>query len=115
MPQATASALRIAVERKGHNALVRCHGRLVAGVTNRLHAEIKPLIPDCKRIVLDFADLSHMDSSGIGTLVRLYVSAKSAGCSLELMNVGKPVRHVLGITHLLSVLQIIGENNIKWF
>ena len=54
-----------------------------------------------------------MDSSGIGTLVRLYVHCKSAGCALELMNVGQSVRQLLGITHLLSVFQMIGENNIR--
>ena len=54
-----------------------------------------------------------MDSSGIGTLVRLYVHCKSAGCALERMNVGQSVRQLLGITHLLSVFQMIGENNIR--
>jgi anti-anti-sigma regulatory factor len=54
-----------------------------------------------------------MDSMGLGTVVRLYVSAKSAGCALELANVGKPIRHLLGVTHLMSVLAIIGENNIR--
>ena len=39
---------------------------------------LRQLVPDHKRIVLDFTDLTHMDSSGIGTLVRLYVHAKSA-------------------------------------
>jgi len=54
-----------------------------------------------------------MDSS-IGTLVRLYLHCKSAGCALELMNVGRPLRQLLGITHLLSVFQMIGENNIRF-
>jgi anti-sigma B factor antagonist len=54
-----------------------------------------------------------MDSSGLGTVVRLYASAKSAGCALELANIGKPVRYLLGVTHLISVLTIIGENNIR--
>jgi anti-anti-sigma regulatory factor len=54
-----------------------------------------------------------MDSMGLGTLVRLYVSAKSAGCVLELINVGTSVRQLLGISHLLSVFQTIGENNIR--
>jgi anti-anti-sigma factor len=59
------------------------------------------------------AELTHMDSSGIGTLVRLYVSSKSAGRTLELTNVGRSVRQLLGITQLLDVLAIIGENNIR--
>jgi anti-sigma B factor antagonist len=63
--------------------------------------------------VLDFKELTHMDSMGIGTLVRLYVSCKAAGSVLELMNVGPSVRQLLGITHLLSVFQMIGENNIR--
>ena len=111
--QAVAKSLSLAIKRSGNTAVVHCHGRLVAGVTGYFYREVSPLIPDRKRIALDFAELSHMDSSGIGTLVRLYVSAKSGGCTLQLMNVGKPVRCLLGITHLMSLLQIIGENNIR--
>jgi anti-sigma B factor antagonist len=112
--KAAATPLTLAVDRKGDTAVVRCSGKLVSGVDDLLYLQVKQLIPDCKRIVLDLKDLSHMDSMGIGTLVRLYVSARSAGCDLELTNIGKSVRRLLGVTHLLSVLTIIGENNIKW-
>ena len=110
---AAARRLTVAVEHRTHLIVVRCGGRLVAGVTDRLYNEVKPLVPGPKRIVLDCKELTHMDSSGIGTLVRLYVHCKSAGCALELMNVGQSVRQLLGITHLLSVFQMIGENNIR--
>ena len=46
-------------------------------------------------------------------MVRLYVHCTSAGCALELMNVGQSVRQLLGITHLLSVLQMMAENHHK--
>jgi anti-sigma B factor antagonist len=85
----------------------------VSGATNLLYVPVSQLIPGQKRIVLDLADLTHMDSTGIGTLVRLYVSARSAGCALELVNVGRPIRQLLGVTNLLAVFTIIGENNIK--
>lgn len=111
--KAARTGLTLAVERYSNAVVVRCSGRLVAGVNERLYLEVRQLIPDSKRIVLDLAELTHMDSMGLGTLVRLYVSAKSAGCALELKNVGKPIRHLLGVTHLLSVLEIIGENNIR--
>ena len=114
MPDKVAtSRLTLAVDRKGDVAVVRCSGKLVAGVSDRLHREVSQLIPGPKRIVLDFKDLTHIDSMGIGTLVRLYVSCKSAGSVLELINVGTSVRQLLGITHLLSVFQTIGENNIR--
>jgi len=111
--KATASRLTLAVERKADLIVVRCSGRLVAGVSEGLYREISQLIPDSKCIVLDFKELTHMDSMGIGTLVRLYVSFKAAGSALQLMNVGTSVRQLLGITHLLSVFQMIGENNIR--
>jgi anti-sigma B factor antagonist len=85
----------------------------VAGVNDLLYQEVSQLIPGCKRILLDLTDLSHMDSTGLGTLVRLYVTARSAGCSLLLFNIGKPIRHLLGVTHLLSVFEVIGNNNIR--
>src|SRR6202030_4832067 len=111
--QALASLLTIVVERTGDDAEVRCSGRLVAGVNDRLYLEVSQLIPSSKRILLDLTDLTHKDSTGLGTLVRLYVSAKSAGCTLLLFNIGKPIRHLLGLTHLLSVFEVIGNNNIK--
>jgi|SRR5271156_2186510 len=111
--KADANPLTLAVDRTGNSAVVRCNGRLVSGVNDLLYLQVKQLIPECKRIVLDLQETTHMDSSGLGTVARLYVSAKSAGCTLELANIGKPVRYLLGVTHLISVLTIIGENNIR--
>ena len=109
----TASPLTFDIERSGETTVVRLHGKLIAGVGDVFYSKIKALIPDSKRIVLDMADLERMDSIGLGAVVRLYVSGRSAGCSVELMNIGKPVRDLLGVTHLLSVLSIIGENGIR--
>ncbi len=111
--EATASHLTLDVDRTGNAAVVRCSGRLVAGVNDLLYLEVSQLIPGYKRIVLDLTDLTHMDSTGLGTVVRLYVSAKSAGCVLELINLGKRIRQLLGVTNLLSVFTVIGEQNIR--
>jgi len=98
----------------GNTVVVHCHGRLVAGVTNLLYTGVIDLIPDTKRIILDLSDLKHTDSMGLGTLVRLYVSAKAAGSSLELMHLSKQIQHLLGITNMLSVFTVIGENGVKF-
>lgn len=109
----TVSRLRVSIQRTSEVATVRCSGRLVTGVNDDFYNEVRQLFPDHKRIVLDFTELAHIDSSGIGTLVRLYVSAKSAACVLELNNVGKPIRHLLGVTHLWSIFGSVGENKIR--
>jgi anti-sigma B factor antagonist len=111
--QAAASPLTLVVDRSGNAAAVRCSGRLVAGANDRLYLEVSQLIPSSKRILLDLTDVTHMDSTGLGTLVRLYVSARSAGCALPLFNIGKPIRELLGATRLLSVFEVIGNNNTK--
>ena len=107
-------SLFIIVERNESLSVVRCRGRLVAGCSDAFQREIKPLIPEYKRIVVDMREVTHMDSVGLGTIVRLYVSAKSGGCSLELANIGPSVRQLLGVTHLISVLAIIGVYNVRF-
>jgi len=109
----TAAPLTLDVERTGTTAVVRCHGRLVSGVNDILYNQARQLMPEAKRVVLDLTNLTHVDSTGLGTLVRLYVHSRSVGCSLELINLGPKVRQLLGMTNLLSVFTIIGEHNIK--
>jgi anti-sigma B factor antagonist len=105
--------LTLEIEHTGDVTLVRCHGYLVSGLADRLHAKVRPLIPDRKRIVLDLSEVVWMDSMGLGTLVGLYTSAKGAGCELQLLKIGKRVRELLGLTNLLDVFVIIGERGVR--
>jgi anti-sigma B factor antagonist len=93
--------------------VVQCTGRLTAEHTSILKAEVKAMIPQTKRIVLDLTDLTHMDSAGLGTIVGLYVSARRVGCDFRLINLNKRVRELLGITHLLSIFESCGQYRIK--
>lgn len=112
MPE-KAVGLTLDIAQNGTTAIVRCHGKLVAGVDDVLYNRVRQLIPDSRRIVLDLTDLTRMDSMGLGALVRLYVSARSAGCSLELINLGKQVRLLLNTANLMSAFVTIGENGIR--
>jgi anti-sigma B factor antagonist len=110
--QAVAHPFTIDIEKKADSTVVVCHGRLVAGLSDALHARVKPLLTESRVVILDLGDVTFMDSIGLGTMVRLYVSAKSVGCNLELLHVGKRIREVLGITHLLQVFTIVGETRV---
>lgn len=113
MDEPATDRLTLDIERNADSATVRCGGQLVLGVTGFLYDNVRKLIPETKYIVLDLTNLTDMDSMGIGTLVRLYVSAKSAGCRLELINLGKRIRDLLGMTHLLSIFAACGEQNMR--
>jgi anti-sigma B factor antagonist len=114
MPEAAiASLLTLDVERSDDVSTVKCHGKLVMGVCDVLSSTVRDLIPRSKRIVLDLTDLQQMDSLGLGTIVRLYVSAKARGSCLVLVNVGPRIRQLLGITNLLSVLTDMCEQGVN--
>ncbi len=89
--------------------VIRCAGRLTSEHTELLRDEFMRVLPRTKRIVLDLSDLRHMDSSGLGSLVRLYVSAKSANCDLQLVNLSQRVKELLGLTNLLSMFTACGQ------
>ncbi len=93
----------------GDVAVVVCHGRLVAGTEDGFYATVRALMPANKRIVLDLADLQYTDSRGLGTLVRLYVAGKSVGSSVELTQLSKQIRHLLGLTDLFKVFTVMGR------
>ena len=89
------------VELSGDTTLVKCHGRVVSETAGDLKQLIRPMIPKCRRIVLDLTDVDFVDSSGLGTLVGLKVSAGSAAyCSLEFVNFSPHVKELLSLTKL---------------
>jgi anti-sigma B factor antagonist len=89
--------------------VVQCSGQLVAGLASTLAAEVKPLIPQTKRIILDLSDVTKMDSLGLGTIISLYVSAKAAGCELKLINLGKRIYELFRIAKLGALFELYGE------
>jgi anti-sigma B factor antagonist len=89
--------------------VVRCTGRLVMETSPLLKTEVKPLLLPKRRVVLDLTDLSNMDSSGLGTLVGLYISARGAGCDLQLVNLSPRIRELLSLTNLLSLFEPCGR------
>jgi anti-sigma B factor antagonist len=113
MPEESEKVLSFAIARDGDKAVVKCHGRLVAGTTEELYQEVKQLLPQAKVVVVDLADLTYVDSSGLGTLVRLHTSARRLGCELKLLHLGKQLRNILKLTNLLSVFSQVEDQGIN--
>jgi anti-sigma B factor antagonist len=113
LTEAKEPTFTVEIERKTDVTVVHCRGRLVAGVTHLLQSEVKPLIAPEKRVVLELTALTRMDSMGLGTILGLAVSAKRAGCRLELVNLGKQVRQLFAITNLLTMFESAGDNSFR--
>jgi len=113
MPEESVKVLTFEIERDGDSAVVKCHGRLVAGTTDEFLQEVKHLLPQTKVVVVDLADLTYVDSTGLGVLVRLLASARQAGCEFKLLHLGKQLRNVLKLTNLLSVFAQAEDHGIN--
>jgi anti-anti-sigma factor len=83
---------------------VTCHGKLISENTAEIRTLVQPLIAAGGRIVLDFSDLDYIDSSGLGALVGLKVSAINRGlCKLELVNLTPRIKKLLSLTNLMQL------------
>jgi anti-sigma B factor antagonist len=83
---------------------IKCQGRLVSENTDELRKLVQPLVQRGGRTVLDFAAVEYLDSSGLGAIVGLKVSAIHRGlCVLELVNLTPRVKQLLSITNLLQL------------
>jgi len=84
---------------------VKCHGKLVSETVGEMREVVRSLLPLGGRIVVDLGDLSYLDSSGLGALVGLKVSAVKQGyCILEYANMTPRILQVLRITNLQEML-----------
>ncbi len=110
---ATAPALTLTTEDHGEVAVVHCRGKLALGVTDLLYTPVAQMVPNHRRIILDLHELTHMDSMGIGILLRLYVHGKTHGCTIELRNLTNRIKELMIMANLLPVFTAVGEQNIR--
>ena len=76
--------------------------KLLTGVVEQLRIGVDEL-------VIDLAELSFIDSSGLGTLVGCWRRAQQAGVALIVANPNEDVSMTLEITGLDQILPIVDE------
>ena len=110
---AASRRLKLRTQVSDAETVVHCSGRLTSEYCEEFRQHVRQLIPGAKSVVLDFTGLDYLDSSGIGAVVRLYVSAKSAECDLRLVNFNQRVRELLGLTGLLKIFSDCGKYMVR--
>jgi steroid delta-isomerase-like uncharacterized protein len=70
---------------------------------------VKDLLSRSRHIVLDLGKVTHIDSGGLGTLVSLFISARSFGGKIKLANLGSHPVEVLYITKLATVFEVFDK------
>jgi anti-sigma B factor antagonist len=101
-------ALKITDHEMDGVAVLTLEGRIVLGEeTVALREKVKGLLgAGKKKIVLDLKNVTMIDSSGLGALVTAHSSARSAGATLRLCNLGSRTNELLQITRLVTVFEV---------
>lgn len=83
-------------------------GRITVGEGNVMLREIVRELSDKgnRRIVLNLSEVSYIDSSGLGELVKTHTTIRNRGGQLKLTNLNKRVHDLLQLTSLAAVFDI---------
>ena len=101
-------ALKITDREENGISILTLDGRIVLGEeSNALRERVKALLAaGKKKIVLNMANVTYIDSAGLGTLVASHHSARTQGASLRLSNLGQKFQEILQVTKLLTVFDV---------
>ena len=100
-------SVNLTTHKNGDVNIVDASGRLTLGEgTSDLRKLMRELVEGgSRKIVLNLADVTYIDSSGIGELVAGYTTVATAGGALKLLNLAKRVHELLNITKLYTIFE----------
>jgi len=99
--------MKIDVRTVGDVKVLDCSGKITLGEgTSSLRNSVKELVEGgSKKLLLNLADISYIDSSGIGELVGSYASAANRQSSLKLLKLTSKTHKLLAVAKLLTVFE----------
>jgi anti-anti-sigma factor len=103
------TGMLVEFEFRGDICVLRLHGRFATGQDSLyLHTKAEELKSSgYSRILVDFAAVDYVDSTGIGFLIGIYTSVtKAPNGKFALINANRRVRDVLELTRLAQVIQL---------
>jgi anti-sigma B factor antagonist len=96
-------------EKIGEVVVIRCTGRIVAGEeVHSLRLEIDKFQLETKKFILQLAHVAYIDSGGLGAIVRLLATLRSAGGDLKLCQLSPIVLQTLQSTNLKGLFHTYG-------
>ena len=100
--------MRIAVRFKDNAAILSLSGRFLAGSDGPyLRQKVKDLMDaGTRKLIVDFADVPYIDSTGLGFLAGARATVQSAGAGIVLANLNRHVRKILDDVNLTQFFLI---------
>lgn len=91
----------------GNVGVVQCRGRLVFGEEeDELRRTVLELLRHTSQIVMNLAEVTHIDSVSMGALVGLYISARNRTGEIKFGPLSPKVRSVLETAALTKIFDL---------
>jgi anti-sigma B factor antagonist len=106
-------SLKIDVRETGNVVILDLNGRITLGESAAsLRDTIRELL-DSKQhnILLNLAEVSYIDSSGLGQLVGSFATVTSRGGHLKLLNLQKKLHELMQVTKLITVFDVYNSES----
>ena len=105
-------SLEMKIHHVGDVLVLQPSGRLTLGeASNSLHDIVRTLVQRGERkILFDMADVSYIDSSGLGELVSAYTSVRKEGGDFKLARLGTRTHDLMRITRLNTVFEVFDND-----
>ncbi len=104
-------SVNLTTRQVGDVTVVDAVGRITLGEgSSMLREDLRQMIgKGQKKILLNLANVSYIDSSGIGELVSGFTTVTNQGGELKLLNLTKRVHDLLQITKLYTVFEVFDD------
>ncbi len=104
-------SVKLTTRQVGDVSVMDAVGRITLGEGSSVFREtLRDLVAKGqKKVLLNLADVSYIDSSGIGELVSGFTSVTNQGGQLKLLNLNKRVKDLLQITKLYTVFEVFED------
>ncbi len=101
-------SVKLTVRQVGDVTVIDAEGRITLGEgSSSFRDTIRDLASKGdKKLLLNLADVSYIDSSGIGELVSAFTTVTNHGGQLKLLHLTKRVQDLLQITKLYTVFEV---------
>lgn len=104
-------SVKLTTRQVGDVSVIDAVGRITLGEGSSVFRETlrELMAKGHKKILLNLADVSYIDSSGIGELVSGFTTVTNQGGQLKLLNLNKRVKDLLQITKLYTVFEVFED------
>ncbi len=106
--------MAITVSQKEGVVICKLSGRIIApGVSEVTEVLEKTLaeLTEPPKLVFDFKEVTGMDSSGLGTLMKIYAEIHPRGGKIGVINVNKHVKNLIVMARLITVFRNYESEN----